>query len=131
MKSIKQGRGPSFMNGIGSFIAALVGIAWTVGATQMGAPVFFSFFGVAFTLLAIGQGVYQMINATGKKRFSLMDITTGDEEPDPLNEYFGQKGKEAEEEEKTSLVKSKYCPECGGKIKSDYEFCPECGTKQP
>ena len=37
MKSIKPGRGPSMMGGVGSVIAAIFGVFWTIGAVQMGA----------------------------------------------------------------------------------------------
>ena len=38
MKSVKPGRGPSFMNGIGYAAAAVFGIFWMILAGGMGAP---------------------------------------------------------------------------------------------
>ena len=40
MKSVKPGRGPSGMNFIGSVIAIVFGIFWTIMAARMGAPAF-------------------------------------------------------------------------------------------
>ena len=42
MKSIKPGRGPSAMGAMGSIIAVIFGIFWTIAAASMGAPFFIS-----------------------------------------------------------------------------------------
>ena len=52
MKSVKPGRGPSGMNFIGSVIAIVFGIFWTIMAARMGAPAFFPIFGVIFIIMA-------------------------------------------------------------------------------
>ena len=49
----------------------------------MDAPVYFCLFGVVFVVLAIAQALYNLYNATAKRRFSLFDITEEGEEPDP------------------------------------------------
>ena len=67
MKSIKPGRGPSAMGAMGSVVAIIFGIFWTIMAASMGAPVFFPIFGVIFVLLGVVQAVYHFKNATGKE----------------------------------------------------------------
>ncbi len=83
MKSIKPGRGPSMMGGLGSIFAGVFGVIWTMAAVQMGAGIF-ALFGVVFILFAVLQAVYQFKNATGENRYSEFDITEDGEEPDPL-----------------------------------------------
>ena len=51
MKSVKPGRGPSAMGAVGSVIAVIFGIFWTITAASMGAPFFFPLFGVLFIIL--------------------------------------------------------------------------------
>lgn len=130
MKSIKPGRGPSFMGGIGSAAAAVFGVIWTLFALSMGAPVIFALFGVVFVAMGVMQAIYNFKNATSKDRYSSFDITSDSEEPDPLNERFGRQEDEpfpptlgGNEEN------GNFCPYCGAKIKPDYEFCKQCGKK--
>ena len=52
MKSVKPGRGPSAMGAVGSVVAVIFGIFWTIMAASLGAPIFFPIFGVLF--IAIG-----------------------------------------------------------------------------
>ena len=78
MKSIKPGRGKSMINGAGSVIVALVGVAWTIGAVSMGAG-YMAFFGVAFIVIALinaGEGFY---NATADKRMSVADVVDAED----------------------------------------------------
>ena len=88
MKSIKPGRGPSFMGGIGAVFAALFGVFWTIMAVSMGAA-FMAPFGLLFIGIAVVQAIYNFKNATGENRYSAFDIVEGTEEVDPLNERFG------------------------------------------
>ena len=90
MKSVKPGRGPSMMGGIGSILAAVFGLIWTCGAASMGAPGFFLLFGVVFIGIGVVNAVYSFKNATGENRYSDFDIVDSHEEPDPLNERFGR-----------------------------------------
>ncbi|NCB52832.1 MAG: zinc ribbon domain-containing protein [Clostridia bacterium] len=127
MKSIKPGRGPSFMGGIGSVAAVIFGVIWTFTAATMGAPALFPLFGVVFIILGIVQAVYNFKNAAGKNRFSTFDITDEGEETDPLNDRFGQPDQEgytAGPEEPGN-----FCPYCGAGINFDYAFCRKCGRK--
>ena len=75
MRSVKPGRGPSMMGGIGAVIAIVFGVVWTLSAAQMGAPGFFPLFGVLFILVGVVQAVYNFKNAGSKNRFSAFDIT--------------------------------------------------------
>ena len=101
--SIKPGRGPSFMGGIGSVAAIIFGIFWTVMAFQMtrnspfgGVAAIFPLFGVVFILLGVVNAVYSFRNATAKKRYSVIDITDSGSEPDPLNELSAGDPEDAE-----------------------------------
>ena len=102
MYSLKPGRGPSFLGGIACLGVAVFGIFWTIIAYAItkdaSFPVVgtvFPLFGVVFVIIGIASAVYNFANATGTKRFSALDVTTGEEEPDPLNEYFGAQGSAA------------------------------------
>lgn len=122
MKSIKPGRGPSMMGGIIGIFMIGFGILWTVLASQ--ASPIFALFGVLWTGIAIAQTVYNFKNAKSKNRYSAYDITDDEEEPDPLNEYFGQK-------QPSDKTDSEFCPYCGTKAQGDYLYCNKCGKKLP
>ena len=122
MKSVKPGRGPSMMNGVGSVAVVLFGIVWTFAAAAMGAPVFFPLFGLVFIGIRVAQALYHFRNTTGERRYSAFDIVDGDEESDPLNQRFGAQ-KEADD--------PGYCPYCGARAEEGYEFCRKCGKKLP
>lgn len=117
MKSIKPGRGPSFMNGIASIFAVFFGIVWTGIVLSMGAPAFFALFGVFFISFGIILAIYYFKNATAQNRYSEFDITEDGEEADPFNEKWGKRGKIA------------FCPYCGRSLDEEFEFCPQCGKK--
>ncbi|GAA0358363.1 zinc ribbon domain-containing protein [Bacillus horti] len=133
MKSIKPGRGPSALGGIGSVVVGVLGVFWTIGAASMGAPSFFVLAGVVFVGIAIVQGIYHFKNASGKNRMSLFDITDANDEPDPLNEYINnvkQEDKQINTSQPERLDKINFCPYCGNKISgSSYVFCPKCGKE--
>ena len=156
--SIKPGRGPSLMDGFMSIAAIVIGIVWTVMASQIvsASPVeglnIFPLFGVIFVIIGIARAVYSFTNATAKDRYSLVEITTDDVEPDPLNERFGQKesdearGGDAGDPvgELKTLIKdvtevpqaaedndAAFCPYCGQRLQADFSFCPKCGRKRP
>ena len=132
MKSIKPGRGPSAMGAIGSAVAAVFGFFWTIGTVTMGAPIFFSLFGILFVIMAIVQGVYNYKNATNKNRYSLYDITDDAEEKDPLQELL-YKGEDTPNKEDNNTSNDSeqvnYCPYCGNKAKENFKFCKKCGEK--
>lgn len=130
MKSIKPGRGPSFLSGVTAVVMGIIGIAWAVGAAAMGAPAFFTLFGVLFTVVALIHGIYSFLNATKEKRFSEYDITDEQKEPDPLNERFGPAREDApgEKEENGDTA---FCPYCGERTGDEFAYCAKCGRKLP
>lgn len=129
MKSIKRGRGPSMQNGVGYIIAAVFGVLWTILSASMmqgaaadfggfgAAGTIFPLLGVVFTVGAIAGAVYHFRNATAKNRYSELDITEEGEEPDPLQEKYGEK------------LEKHYCPACGAKVGKDDAYCAKCGKK--
>ena len=129
MKSVKPGRGPSMMGGISSILVAIFAVVWTIGAVSMGAGGLFAIFGLVFIAMAIVSAVYNFKNATSKNRYSAFDITDDNEEPDPLNQRFGEK----RESMQSTLYshESKYCPYCGTKAENDFLYCNNCGKKLP
>lgn len=136
MKSIKPGRGPSMMGAFGSIAAGLFGIFWTVCAVNMMAPWYFAIFGVIFVCVAIVQAIYNFKNATGKNRFSEFDIVDEAEETDPMQDFL-EKQSNINSTQVTDINRSvtiegtAFCPYCGTKVASDFEFCSKCGKKLP
>ena len=126
MKSIKPGRGPSFVGGIIGIAVVVFGVFWTITAISFGAG-FMGIFGIIFIFIALVQTIYNFKNATSKDRYSSFDIVDGLEEPDPLNEMFGRPTSN------TSNTKSEssFCPYCGNPVLKDYAYCNKCGKKLP
>ncbi len=133
MKSVKPGRGPSFLGGIGALASAAFGVIWMAAAASLGAPSFFPLFGLIFVGLGVAQAIYHFKNATSKNRYSSFDITDGNEEPDPLNERFGQPGDEEEDEGSAGRNKNggeiNFCPYCGAEAAPGHVYCTKCGKK--
>ena len=119
MKQVKPGRVPSLMEFVGSIVAIIGGMVWTVAAANMGAPGIFPLFGVVFVLAGIGMAVYHYINAFGQKRFSEYDIVDPSEEGSPDLSRSG----------KNLSGNSNYCPYCGRPLEASFSFCPTCGKK--
>lgn len=136
MKSIKPGRGPSFMGAFAYAFVAAFGVLWTILAASITrgiggiVSVIFPLFGVIFVCLAIGNAIYNYKNATSKNRYSAFDITSGQEEPDPLNQRFGDADSKSNSDI-TSNASCAYCPYCGEKVQEDFKFCKSCGKKLP
>lgn len=127
MKSVKPGRGPSFMGGVGAAFAVIFGIIWTIAAASMGASGFMVLFGVVFVLFGAVSAVYHFSNATRKNRYSAFDITDHKQEPDPFNARMSG-GHEPASEEKPPAAAG-YCPYCGAKAGADHAFCRQCGRE--
>lgn len=130
MKSIKPGRGPSAMGAAVSIFAIIFGLFWTIMAycITQDAPfplvgAIFPLFGILFVIIGIMQAIFHFKNATSKERMSLFDITHSREEADPLNRHFGTPNIDLNE---TSDAGS-FCPYCGERVKSSYQFCRKCG----
>ena len=127
MKSIKPGRGPSFMGGVMSILVGLFGVVWTIVAASMGGGVF-ALFGIIFIAVAVVQAIYNFKNATGKNRYSACAFPDRSEEPGPLNERFGNPQTNTQ---KKNDVDNRFCPYCGTPVAGDFEFCNNCGKKLP
>ena len=130
MRSIKPGRGPSFMGGIVSICMGLFGLLWTVVVASSGGGIF-ALFGVIFIIVAVVQAVYHFTNAASPNRYSAYDITEHGEENDPLNERFGKAPDQPVQESSVSSAGSRYCPYCGAKAETGFAFCNKCGKKLP
>jgi hypothetical protein len=123
------------MGGIGSAAAVIFGIVWVIAAASMGAPGIFPLFGVIFIVIGIVQAVYHFKNATSENRYSAFDITDENEEPDPLNERFGNNqqaeayGYQEKAESPAPDDVGNFCPYCGAPVHAGYEFCRKCGRK--
>ncbi|WP_047151146.1 zinc ribbon domain-containing protein [Aneurinibacillus tyrosinisolvens] len=130
MKSIKPGRGPSAMGAIGSLVAVIFGIFWTIIAFfitkdspfPVGGTIF-PLFGVVFIAVGTIQAFYHYKNATNKERMSLLDIVDAEEEGDPLHQYFDEKTKGNNGGQKL------FCPYCGRPAKEEFAFCAYCGKE--
>ena len=105
------------MGGIIGIFMICFGVFWTALASQ--ASGFFALFGVLWTGIAVVQTVYNFKNATGKNRYSQYDITDSGEEPDPLNEKFGNAD---EAEGVNDISESSFCPYCGTKVLENFEY---------
>lgn len=130
MKSVKPGRGSSFMGGIMGIAMGLFGILWMVVVVVMGGGIFAAF-GAIFVIMAIVTAVYNFKNASSKNRYSSFDITDNREEPDPFNEKYGNSAEIFDDENSgdTGSDDAGFCPYCGAKVEGDYEYCRKCGKK--
>ena len=131
MKSIKPGRGPSMMGGIGSVAAVIFGLIWIFAAASAGAPFFFPLFGLVFIGVGIANAVYSFKNASGDNRYSAFDIVDSDEEPDPLNARFGSRSDPEPGARTGEPGKFAYCPYCGARLGEGFAFCGKCGKALP
>lgn len=87
------------MGAAGGIVGILFGIFWTVMAFQLtrDSPipimgVFFPLFGIVFVIFGIVNVFYNTHNATKKNRFSTFDITSAEEESDPLDRLVNGAG---------------------------------------
>lgn len=129
MKSIKPGRGPSMMGGVGSVVAIVFGIFWTILAASMtsGAGMvgmIFPLFGLCFIAMGVINAVYHFKNATSENRYSEFDITDEGEEPDPLEP-------KKRPSQPSQASEAGYCPYCGTPLGEGFAFCKRCGREVP
>ena len=127
MHSLKPGRAPSMLGGIAGLIVAGFGVIWTISALSMGAPWPFALFGVFFILLAVVGAIYNFANATRRNRFSAFDVTSHHEEPDPLNQRFGNPNPPAAAASPARKYPGRFCPFCGQAVTDESNYCPHCG----
>ncbi|MDF1799407.1 MAG: zinc ribbon domain-containing protein [Planctomycetota bacterium] len=90
MRSIKPGRGPSLVSAIGSVIALVLVAGWIGLASSIGAPPYFLLFGFAMIVMILVGTAVNLYNATAKNRISTFDITSEDEESDPVASALGR-----------------------------------------
>lgn len=132
MKSVKPGRGPSLMSGVASLLVVVIGIGWTALAIRMEAPAFFPIFGMMFIIFGVINAISGFANGVSSRRFSAYDIVDEHEEPDPLNEYFGNAMEpDAPQTGDSPSDETRFCPYCGAPAASDYAYCRKCGKKLP
>lgn len=135
MRSIKPGRGPSAMGALGSLFAVIFGIVWTIFAYELtrDSPfplvgVVFPLFGLFFVAMGALQAYYHFTNATRANRFSTLDVTDDNEEPDPLNQAFGRaRSEKAPRRAGGREIEGEFCPYCGAQVQPDFDYCPKCG----
>jgi len=134
LKRIKPGRGPSGMSFIGSIVVVIFGVFWTIMAASItaGSPfgiigIIFPLFGVLFIILGVVQAIYHYKNATGKDRYSIIDIVDSNEEGDPSDNWIKNRNEGDMETQNSINSEINYCPYCGAKANNDYTFCPKCG----
>ena len=123
MKSVKPGRGPSMMDGVGAVFGIVFGIIWTLATIYAGAPFFFPLFGLAFIGMGIANAIYNFKNSS-------FDIVDSDEEPDPLNQRFSGDASKADDQPGEAGTFA-YCPYCGAKLGEGFTFCGKCGRELP
>ena len=87
------------------------------------------FLGVIFVVIGIATAAYNIKNAKGKDRFSVMDIVDREEESDPADRWISNEMASGANGGDSSLDSGQfnYCPYCGYKLDSAYMYCPKCG----
>lgn len=110
-----------------SLVVAGVGVFWTIGAMSVGAPWFFTGFGVMFVVMALCGAGANFYNATSRQRFSTFDVMRHDHEPDPLDDFVADPHRRDPIVPRSST--GRFCPQCGEPAASDFRFCPGCGSE--
>ncbi len=119
------------MSGIMGICVAAFGVIWTILAASMGGGIF-ALFGIVFIAIAVVQVVYNFKNATSDNRYSVFDITEDGEETDPLQQRFGGSCEDDfQNDSRPESSESLFCPYCGAKAGSGFDFCNKCGRRLP
>ena len=113
------------MGGVAGIFMIIIGIGWTVVASQL--HWLMTLFGICWTGIAISNTIYNFKNAKGRNRYSAYDIVDGFEEPDPLNQRYGN----TTAPHQHPGTSSRFCPYCGKQTDSAFDFCPGCGKQLP
>ena len=88
------------------------------------------------------ESKFVLVNVAGKSK---VRITDGKEEPDPLNQRYGQSYEQNDYSEPYPGFNdgydafgrpdvdtdSSFCPYCGTPVEEDFEYCHKCGQKLP
>ena len=132
--SVKQGRTRSAQSAVGGVFAMVFGVIWTVCAASIGAPWFFSLFGLCFVAMAGFNTYISYKNATGENRYSEYDVVDINDEPDPWDAKICgdvQDFNNYNSTNKSVKKQTSFCPYCGTAAEKDFEFCKNCGRKLP
>jgi hypothetical protein len=90
MLEVKKGRAGSIFGGI--FGLCFAGIALCMFAASAGdAPFPMALVPLFFVIIGVALSAYSFYSAFARNRPDVYDITTSQEEPDPLNQRFGPK----------------------------------------
>jgi len=134
MHSIKPGRGPSLIGGIGGIVFVILGIVMFATVASKRTPPIFLFFLGGIILVGAIATIYSFWAATTKNRPSTFDITHGDEEIDPIAKALGHGPKDEttiheapRDKRKPRRFEGDFCPFCGKKVEGEVDFCPHCG----
>lgn len=127
MYSVKPGRGPSAAGIFMGMVAALFGVIFTATAWSMGAPPFFTFFGIIFIVVALGSAAFHGYNAFARHRMSVYDITGPGQEPDPLDPSRRSPRSSPIRPPLPGEHRPAFCSNCGAKLDEDDNFCSSCG----
>ena len=118
------------MSAIGGIVGVVFGIFWMIMAFTItrDAPsalvkTIFPLFGVLFVIFGIMNVIFNARNATSKNRFSEFDITSHNEEPDPIDQRFGYDGNDTVDPDETVTARFNKVEELRGKgLISDEEY---------
>lgn len=100
-------------------------------------------FGIIFILAGVVGVIYNLYNATAQNRMSDIDITTDEEESDPIANAMGhgpkrkfhsrrehiqrEESRQTQTDTQTRKYEGNFCPFCGNKVEDKFDFCPKCG----
>jgi len=60
---------------------------------------------------------------------SVLDVTTGHEEPDPLAKTSSQSPAVMDSPTPARGIEGGLCPFCGAPVEPSFAYCPKCGGK--